>query len=339
MPTMRILFSALAFLLVGCQTTPFLVIAHRGASGSRPEHTLESYKLAIEMGADCIEPDLVMTKDGVLIARHENELSDTTNVAEVFPSRKTKKMIDGQEVRGFFSEDLTLSEIQKLRTKERLPIRNQSFNGQFKVPAFSEVLELVRAESAARGREICIYPETKHSAYFRGIGLPIEEPLIAELTKFGFNRPNAPIYIQSFESDNLKELRKTTDFKLVQLIDEPMSQRLIEGDADLVAIHQYASGIGPHKGLVLAGGKGFVERVQKFGLVIHPWTHRAEPEFVLPPFKGDADAEFRALYETGIDGIFSDNPEKVLRLLNRGRTPASASEEGKRFRTGRFESI
>src|ERR1700710_1230495 len=160
-----------------------IVIGHRGASGYRPEHTLASYELAIKMGADFIEPDLVSTRDGVLIARHENEISETTDVADhpEFAARKATKKIDGHDVTGWFSEDFTFAEIKTLRARERLPFWNQSFNGRFEVPAFSEVLELARRKSAETGRTIGVYPETKHPTYFRALGLPLEAPLLLAL--------------------------------------------------------------------------------------------------------------------------------------------------------------
>src|SRR5215218_895570 len=185
-----------------------IVIAHRGASGYRPEHTLASYELAIGLGADFIEPDLVSTKDGVLIARHENEISETTDVAArpEFAARKTVKRIDGREVADWFSEDFTLAEIKTLRARERLPFRDLSFDGRFEVPTFAEVLALARRKSAETGRTIGVYPETKHPSYFRSLGIPLEEPLLAELRDAGL-----PVYIQSFEVRNLQELRKVTD--------------------------------------------------------------------------------------------------------------------------------
>ena len=152
-----------------------IVIAHRGASGHRPEHTLEGYRLAVEMGADFIEPDLVPTKDGVLIARHENEIAATTDVAERFPDRKRTKTIDGQSITGWFSEDFTLAEIQTLRARERLPFRSHAYDGKFQIATFDEVIELAQRLGTARGRPVGVYPETKHPTYFRGLGPPLEE--------------------------------------------------------------------------------------------------------------------------------------------------------------------
>lgn len=184
-----------------------IIIAHRGASGYRPEHTLESYTLAIELGADFIEPDLVISRDGHLIARHENNITETTDVAEraEFATRKTSKIIEGKTVTGWFSEDFTLAELKTLRAKERLPFRNQTYNGQFQIPTFQEILQLAQQKTQETGREIGIYPETKHPSYFQSIGLSLEEPLVEILEDFGYTSPDSPLFIQSFEIANLKK--------------------------------------------------------------------------------------------------------------------------------------
>jgi len=243
-----------------------LIIGHRGASGSRPEHTLESYELAIELGADYIEPDLVSTKDGVLIARHENEISGTTNVADhpEFTDRRTTKVIDGREVTGWFTEDFTLAEIKTLRAIERLPFRDQSYNGEFEIPTFQEVIDLVKEKSAEIGRTIGIYPETKHPTYFDSIGLSLEEPLVEILTENGYSDRDDAVFIQSFEVGNLQDLNQLIDVPLVQLFDETGAQPydfVVSGDSrtygDLVTptglaeIATYADGIGPWKRLTI----------------------------------------------------------------------------------------
>src|SRR5690606_16859853 len=199
-----------------------LVIGHRGSSGYRPEHTLASYRLAARMGADYIEPDLVVTKDGVLVARHENEISETTDVAEhpEFADRKTTKTIDGQEITGWFTEDFTLAELKTLRAKERVPDirqRNTIYDERYTIPTFAEVLKEAKRLSKELGRPIGVYPETKHPTYFRKIGLPIEPRLVAELKKAGLNHPNAKVIVQSFEVSNLKELDRQLRVPLVQL--------------------------------------------------------------------------------------------------------------------------
>lgn len=210
-----------------------MVIAHRGASALRPEHTLAAYQKAIDDGADYIEPDLVSTKDGVLVARHENAIAilnangtlkeATTNVAELaqFASRKTTKTIDGEAITGWFTEDFTLAELKTLRARERIPaIRpgNTQYNDRFEIPTLQEVIDLAKAQSTAKGRVIGIEPETKHPTYFKSIGLPLEKPLLAVLEKNGWNRREAPVIVQSFEVGNLKELRKLSTVRLTQLV-------------------------------------------------------------------------------------------------------------------------
>jgi glycerophosphoryl diester phosphodiesterase len=318
-----------------------IVIAHRGASGERPEHTIASYTLAIEQRADFIEPDLVLTKDGVLVARHENEISETTDVAAKpeFANRKTTKTIDGQQMTGWFTEDFTLAELKTLRAKERLPQlrkENTAYDGQFEVPTFEEILELAKTQSAKTGRIIGVYPETKHPSYFASIGLSHEAPLLALLTKYGYTERNAPVFIQSFEVGNLQALRPKTKLRLIQLMDEKGSpadrpdlsypqMATVEG---LKAISAYADGIGPNKGLViprnLIGNLGeptrLVADAHKSGLAVHPWTFRRENYFlplgqksgIDPRSIGDLETEIAAFLATGVDGIFSDNTAQAV---------------------------
>src|SRR5262245_23197360 len=196
-----------------------LVIGHRGNAGYRPEHTIASYELAIEHGADFIEPDVVSTKDRVLIARHENDISGTTDVADKFPDRRRTKVVDGVTINGFFTEDFTLAEIKTLRAKERLAFRNQGFNGVYEVPTLQEVIDVAKRKSREMGRVIGIYPETKHPTYFRSIGLPLEGRLVEVLEANGYRGPQAPVFIQSFEVQNLKDLNHLTKLRLVQLIE------------------------------------------------------------------------------------------------------------------------
>lgn len=213
------LFSA-AWLVVAAQAEP-LVLGHRGAAGYRPEHTIAGYKLAIEMGVDFIEPDLVSTKDGVLIVRHEPNITETTDVANhpEFAARKTTKVIDGESQTGWFADDFTLAEIKTLRAKERLPFRDHAYDGQFEIVTFQEVIDLAKAESAARGRTIGIIPETKHPSYFRAEHLPLEEKMLAALNAAGWRDETAPVIIQSFEVGNLKRLHQMTKLRLIQLTD------------------------------------------------------------------------------------------------------------------------
>ncbi|MBL9167671.1 MAG: esterase-like activity of phytase family protein [Verrucomicrobiales bacterium] len=256
-----------------------LVIGHRGAAGYRPDHTLAGYLLAIEMGADYIEPDLVSTKDGVLIARHEPMLGGTTDVGShaEFADRKSTKMVDGVAVTDWFASDFTLAEIKTLRAIQPLGRRDQSFNGLYEVPTFTEVIELAKAQGALKARTIGIYPETKHPTFHDSLGLSLEEPLLAALTAAGWNTSNAPVYIQSFEVSNLRQLNQMTEVRLVQLIDAddvnadgslslvaPYAQPydfVISGDprtfADLLTpagldfVRTYADGVGPWKPYLL----------------------------------------------------------------------------------------
>ncbi len=198
-----------------------LVIGHRGASGYLPEHTLAAYKKAVDMGADFIEPDLVVTKDGELIARHEPNITATTDVSArpEFASRKTTRKVDGVNETGWFATDFTLAELRTLRAKQPNAARDKSFDGQFQIPTFREILELAKSESARTGRTIGVYPETKHPTYHVDAGLPIEPRLLALLAEYGYTRKDSPVIIQSFEVSNLKALRKQTQVRLVQLVD------------------------------------------------------------------------------------------------------------------------
>jgi glycerophosphoryl diester phosphodiesterase len=313
-----------ALLIVATQP---IVIAHRGASGLRPEHTLEAYRLGIEQGADYIEPDLVLTKDGVLVARHENEISGTTDVATKpeFADRKRTKTIDGRSVTGWFTEDFTLAELKTLRCRERLPqIRraNTAWDGKFPIPTFQEVIDLAKAEGKRLGRPIGVYPETKHPSYFARIGLPFDVPLLQVLDANGWNRADAPVFIQSFEVGNLKALRSKTRVRLVQLLDSegrpadaetPYAE--MARPEGLRAIRAYADGIGPAKSLVLPKADSptsLVRDAKAAGLLIHVWTLRDEPVFVLPGFSGKASEEARKLFELGVDGVFADFPATAV---------------------------
>ena len=196
-----------------------VVVAHRGASGELPEHTLEAYARAIELGADMVEPDLVSTRDGVLIARHEPNLIATTDVAQKFPARRRTMLVDGVAEEGFFASDFTLAKIKTLRAVQPMAERPQGFNGQFQIPTFDEVLALVQDKSSKSGRTVGVYPETKHRTYHQQLGLPLEDKLLASLSRVGWNRAGAPVFIQSFETANLKALRAKTRVRLIQLVD------------------------------------------------------------------------------------------------------------------------
>jgi glycerophosphoryl diester phosphodiesterase len=323
-----------------------LVIGHRGASGYRPEHTLAAYRLAIQLGADFIEPDLVSTSDGVLIARHENEIGGTTDVADhpEFADRRTTKTIDGQALTGWFTEDFTLSEIKTLRAKERLPaIRpsNTRYDGRYQIPTLDEVLDLARDQSRSTGRRIGVYPETKHPTYFDSIGLSLEEPLLRELRRHRLDKKSSKVIIQSFETTNLKELNRRTPVFLVQLLDatgapydlvaagDPRTYRDLVTATGLHAVAGYADGVGASKDLVLprdpaTGATGepstLVADAHQEGLRVHIFTLRAENQFMATNFRrgtdpnatGDLYAETQAFLEAGVDGLFTDNPDVAV---------------------------
>ena len=311
-----------------------LVIGHRGAAGHRPEHTIASYELAIDFGVDFIEPDLVSTKDSVLIARHENDISGTSDVAEKFPGRRTTKTIDGRVVTGYFTEDFTLTEIKTLRAKERLSFRNQGWNGVYEIPTFQEVIDLAKRKSKEKGRTIGIYPETKHPSYFRSIGLALEPPLIKALAANGYTDASAPIFVQSFEVQNLKDLSKLTKVRLVQLLDDNRRRPydfIVAGDrrtygdlmtpSELAKVAAYASGIGPSKRSIvpqasdgaLLAPTSLVTDAHMAGLVVHPYTFRDEPEFLAPEYRLDPIREYLQFYRLGVDGVFSDSGDTALR--------------------------
>lgn len=299
-----------------------LIIAHRGASGHRPEHTLAGYRLGAEMGADFIEPDLVSTKDGVLIVRHENEIGGTTDVEVKFPSRRTTKTVDGQAISGWFTEDFTLAEIKTLRAKERLAFRSHAYDGQFAIPTFDEVIELAQQLGRELKRPIGVYPETKHPTYFRNIGLPLEDKLLASLSKYGWNSKAAPVFIQSFEPDSLRRLRATTSVRLIQLT----SDASMVDAAGLKRIAEYADGIGPEKRLIVPIGTDgsigtptdLVKRAHAAGLLVHIWTIRIDKEFLPTGYHGRGEAEYEQFRDLGVDGLFTDFPDVAAKVLRSG---------------------
>jgi len=308
-----------------------ILIAHRGASGSRPEHTLAAYRLAIEQGADFIEPDLVPTRDGRLVARHENEIGGTTDVAAhpEFAGRRTTKRIDGQAVTGWFTEDFTLAELRMLRARERLPeLRpgSAAYDGQFGIPTFEEVIALAKRASIETGRTIGVYPETKHPTYFAGIGRPTDDLVLAALRAAGWDRADAPVFIQSFEVKNLKWLARRTRVRRIQLVaptgapaDGAASSYAAMLTPDgLKAVATYAYGIGPDKSQLWQGERpsSLVRDAHAVGLRVHPWTYRAETRFLPqryrrgddPAAHGDVRREIGDALEQGIDGFFTDFP-------------------------------
>jgi glycerophosphoryl diester phosphodiesterase len=319
-----------------------IIIAHRGLSGEYPEHTLAGYQAAIEAGADFIEPDLVLTKDGVLVARHENEISETTNVAEhpEFSARKTRKVIDGAKKSGWFTEDFTLAELKTLRAKERLPkLRSKARDGQYEVPTFAEILDLLVQANKARHSPVGVYPETKHPSYFASMGMAHEGPLLQLLDQYGYRGRSAAVFIQSFEVENLKALRSKTDLPLIQLMDDngapadhpETSYAAMASAQGLKQVATYADGVGPNKSMViprnalglLGQPTSFVRDAHAAGLKVHPWTFRRENYFLPlnaksglnPAAHGDLAEEVRAFVAAGVDGLFTDNTPEVAKTL------------------------
>jgi len=347
-----------------------IVIGHRGACGYVPEHTLTSYFIAMEQGADYIEPDLVMTKDGVLVARHENEIGGTTNVAQhpEFAARRCTKVIDGESITGWFTEDFTLAELKRLRARERIPEyrpANVRFDGQFSIPTFDEILALVQAVEVQRRStsgsttpaRIGVYPETKHPSYFAALNLALERPLLDALERRGYKDRNAPIFIQSFEVGNLQMLSELTRIPLVQLMDstgapydwvargEKRTYRDLITPAGLKQVAHYADAIGVEKVLViprdaneaLAAPTTLVEEAHAAKLAVHAWTFRAENHFLPRPLRagtdpvadGDAAAEVTAYLQCGLDGFFIDQPDVGVRA----RDAFAVSQEPRRRAT------
>lgn len=324
------------------------LIAHRGVPGERLEHTRPSYLLAIEQGADYIEPDVVSTSDGVLVVRHENQIGGTTDVAgrPEFADRKVTKLVDGVPMTGWFTEDFTLEEVKTLRVRERLPElrpQNIALAGQEQILTFDEVLTIAQEASATVGRQIGVYVETKHPTYFSAIGLDLNDLLIATLERRGLNHEGATIIIQSMETGNLRRLRDRTPVTLVQLLDRKGApyDLVAAGDprtyADLTSRHAlaeiatYADGIGPNKSQVIArddqarlsGETGLVAAAHEAGLLVHIWTMRDENNFLPRDLRwgsdrtthGDAVGEYLAFFAAGVDGVFTDFTASAVRAL------------------------
>jgi glycerophosphoryl diester phosphodiesterase len=318
-----------------------LVVGHRGAPGYLPDHTLEGYALASELGADYVDVDLVATKDGYLVSRHEPNLVETTNVKDLpqFAGRRRTAVIDGFAQEGFFASDFTLAEIRTLRAVQPFPDRDPRFDGSFAIPTLDEVIALAKRKSHGLGRTIGVYAETKHPTYHQSIGLALEDRLLAALGRAGWNRRDAPVYIQSFETANLRYLRGRTRVRLVQLVDgndvnpdgtldlSPPFDRpydwTVSGrpglfsdlvtPAGLAEVASYADGIGPWKPYIQSwAGSTFlpptnvVADAHRAGLVVHPFTFRSEASRMPPGFGGNAVSEYLHFYERGVDGVFSD---------------------------------
>ncbi|WP_286260375.1 glycerophosphodiester phosphodiesterase [Streptomyces graminofaciens] len=322
------------------------IIGHRGASGYRPEHTLGSYQLALDLGAHVIEQDLVPTKDGHLVCRHENEIGGTTDVSAhaEFADRKVTKVVDGVSITGWFTEDFTLAELKTLRAKERIPgtrQRNTLYDGRWEIPTFEEVLRWADKEGRKRGKQVWLHIETKHPTYFRKLGLGLEEPLAKLLRKYGRHKKNSPVFLQSFEPSSIQRLDRLVDSPGVVLLSGAATRPydFVEaGDprtvADLIKpeglawIASFAQGIGPTLDLIIprdASGNlttptTLVADAHAEDLILHPYTMRNENSFLPANFRkgtdanayGDAFGAFKVYFETGIDGIFTDNADTGL---------------------------
>jgi glycerophosphoryl diester phosphodiesterase len=321
---------------------PLLVIAHRGASGERPEHTLAAYERAIDAGADFIEPDLVATRDLHLIARHETELSDTTDIATraEFADRKRTKDVEGRSVTGWFAEDFTLAEIRTLRAKERLPAlrpANTRYDGLYQVPTFEEIAALARAKGAERGRAIGLYPELKHpTMLLEQAGIDMVDLLVAALRKAGLDQAKDRVFVQVFEVAPLQRLDKLVEVPLILLISSeggPYDEKGLRWKdmmtpSGLAEIATYADGIGPFMGHVL-GPDGAPTRLvadaRAAGLKVHPWTLRKENFFMVPALKnpgapgatGKLSEAVALLERAGVDGVFTDDPALVVAAARR----------------------
>ncbi|WP_438294787.1 glycerophosphodiester phosphodiesterase [Streptomyces sp. HUAS TT7] len=322
------------------------VIGHRGTAGYRPEHTLGSYQHALDLGAHVIEQDLVPTKDGHLVCRHENDISATTNVLDhpEFASRRTTKTVDGTAITGWFTEDFTLAELKTLRAKERIPGNRQHntlYDGRWDVPTFEEVLRWAQEQGRRLGRRIWLHSETKHPTYFRGIGLPLEDRVAALLRRYGRHRADSPQFLESFEPSSIQRLAQLVDTPSVVLLSNAGTKPwdfVVSGDprtvddlvkpAGLKWIASYAQGIGPTLDLIIpkdASGRltrptTLVRDAHAQGLILHPYTMRNENTFLPADFRrgtdpnayGDAFGAFKTYFATGIDAVFSDNADTAL---------------------------
>lgn len=350
-----------------------IVVGHRGSSGTRPEHTLEAYRVAIEAGADFIEPDLVVTKDGVLVARHEPTLvvydkqgniteatADVANRPE-FKNRQKTKILDGKEKTGFWVEDFTLAELKSLKALERLPsLRGQAYDGQFEIPTLAEIIALVKGIEAKTGKKIGIYPETKHPTYMKKVaGHDISKLLVDTLVKEKFTDPKR-VFIQSFETSNLRNLKKKimptagVDLPLVQLISSPdefpydwaakgdkRKYDALTTDKALKDIATYASGVGPYKRWIIKPDgtqTDFVKRAHAAGLLVHPWTFRNEPKYLLPQYTNNPVAEMEQALRAGVDGFFTDFPATGAKVVSQYTTPEVRSPQNPAFSQGQSSS-
>jgi glycerophosphoryl diester phosphodiesterase len=319
-----------------------MLIAHRGASGYRPEHTLAAYELAIAQGADYLEPDVVATRDGHLVARHENEIGGTTDVSvhPEFAGRRTTKVVDGRRVTGWFTEDFTLAELRTLRATERLPLlrgANTGFDGLYQVPTLDEVVDLARRSRTADGRRVGVYPETKHPTYFADLGLALEDRLVDVLEAHGYAGADDPVVIQSFETANLQRLARLTDLPLVQLIDcegapfdlqscgDPRTYADLVTPEGLERIGRYAGAVGLCKDVMiprdsqdrLGEPTDVIRDAHRAGLSVTGWTFRLENQYLPADYRlgdhlaapGDLRREIETYLAAGMDAFFTDNPD------------------------------
>ncbi|MEV4143058.1 glycerophosphodiester phosphodiesterase [Amycolatopsis sp. NPDC049691] len=326
-----------------------VIVGHRGAPGYRPEHTLASYELAFRMGVGFVDVDLVPTKDGQLVARHEPEIGGTTDVAKhpEFANRKKTLVIDGVSTTGWFTQDFTLAELKTLRAVERIPQNrphNTLYNGRYQIATFQEVLDLTKRLGKELHRTLGTYPEVKHSTFFSSIGNPTEPKLVALLKRNGLDRPDAPAIIQSFEVSNLIELHKQVRTPLLQLTSATGAPAdfVAKGDprtyADLVTpqglreVAKYAKYLGPDKAQVIPRDKNdnlgtptaLVADAHRAGLKVQPYTFRNENPFLPanlrssaePDAYGDVFTEEAAFLEAGVDGFFADQPDTALESLH-----------------------
>ncbi|MEC3977084.1 glycerophosphodiester phosphodiesterase [Amycolatopsis sp. H20-H5] len=325
-----------------------VIVGHRGAPGYRPEHTLASYELAFRQGVSFVDVDLVPTKDGTLVARHEPEISGTTDVAKhpEFAARKTTKVIDGVSYTGWFTEDFTLAELKTLRAIERIPQNrpnNTIYNGRYQVATYQEVLDLTKRLGRELHRTLGTYPEVKHSTFFAQLGIPTEPKLVDILNRNGLNRRDAPVAIQSFEVSNLIALHRVVRVPLLQLTSATGAPAdfVANGDkrtyADLVTpqglreVAKYATYLGPEKAQIIpldpAGNLGqptaLIRDAHRAGLLVQPYTFRNENPFLpanlrssaSPTAYGDVFTEEAAFFQAGVDGFFADQPDTALESL------------------------
>ncbi len=302
-----------------------LVIGHRGAPGHLPDHTLEGYRLAVQMGADFIEPDLVPTSDGHLVARHENDLTHTTDIATRFPDRQATKVIDGETLTGWFSEDFTLAELRTVRAVQPYPSRPHDHDGAYGIPTLDEVLALRAQLEAEFGRPVGIYPETKHPSYFRALGLPVERPLVAALKAHDLDDEDDPVFLQSFEPSSLVLLATQVRSRRVLLVGDPAT-RPVDSDrtygellADLAALRTWAHGIGVHTSHIWGpdGPNDLVQRAHGADLLVHVYTFRMESDKLGHAAQGDPRRELRAFFDHGVDGVFADYPDVAVEVRGR----------------------